>query len=639
MKRVFFMLDSNGCGGASALSLANKHTKTSTGFGKDQIEWYTAAAEAIKKSHPDTKLSFAFHIQLQVFADAYSKYNYPSDLPINIDTLEDKDEGEFGYIGKSLKGAWDTDYKVWNGIKALGVDSIFVGHEHCNSASVMYDGVRLQYGQKSSTYDRANYLKADGSIEGTYNDTAGDPIVGGTAIPVSEADGAIVDPYIVYYDKNKQTEVPPKPVIGSAVFDFNGKDFNTEVTTSGINSTNYVAKRLSDGSAPIGYTGDVFKGEDTYLISTGFAFPKKLNLAHAASFKVRMYVTDYAKSGQPLLRIYDDTNNSICANMPYPSDGYGQWVEIDVLPMLASVKSLNENGALLPFSLVYRCYYGSGAVPKVYFDSITIEYTADLYQFDEVEKPTELFAESGIAQYRNDTYYRYTFADFGQTEALQFKQNDSVIYKVGNKGYSFAFNFTPKNLEKLNLMLLTDETGRSGYSVGLTPNGVVFAGKTLNYKFALNQTFGVEVGVVRFERNDNTGAGNGNTGYVFLKIDGKTIDWRLIELYAYRNKEYFALSSSSSSINDMTLESYNVVEYRSAGGKLLMKELASGNIQVTQQKIDRYAAGREYSGVSVNGGAFSDGQTLTKGVHTVTISLNVEPNTDEYGGIVTTDTV
>ena len=52
---------------------------------------------------------------------------------------------------------------MWQGIKSLGADSVFVGHEHANSAGVIYDGIRCQYGQKTGTYDRNNYLQEDGS--------------------------------------------------------------------------------------------------------------------------------------------------------------------------------------------------------------------------------------------------------------------------------------------------------------------------------------------------------------------------------------------------------------------------------------------------------------------------------------------
>ena len=63
------------------------------------------------------------------------------------------------------------------------------------SASVVYEGVRCQYGQKSSTYDRANYYN-NGKIIGSYTQ-AGQPIVGGTVIPLA-SDGSLLTPYICY---------------------------------------------------------------------------------------------------------------------------------------------------------------------------------------------------------------------------------------------------------------------------------------------------------------------------------------------------------------------------------------------------------------------------------------------------------
>lgn len=200
LKRVFYMLDSNGCGTASAESLANGHTYTGIGFGSDQIAWYTSDIAALKKSSPDTKISFAYHIQQTVFKDALKKYGFDQTQKlqdINLDTSSETADGDFGYIGRQLKTPWDSSYSVWNGIKALGVDSIFVGHEHCNSASVVYQGVRFQYGQKSSEYDRFNCINAEGEITGAYSKT-GTSIVGGTVIPLSETDGALQTPYIYY---------------------------------------------------------------------------------------------------------------------------------------------------------------------------------------------------------------------------------------------------------------------------------------------------------------------------------------------------------------------------------------------------------------------------------------------------------
>lgn len=196
LKRVFYMLDSNGCGNASSESLANGHTTTSVGFGSDQSDWYTAEILRIKEVSPDTKISFAYHIQQSIFAKAYEKYGFDNittdENPINIDRLPNREEGDFGYLGRNLKGPWDRSYFIWNGMKELGVDSVFVGHEHCNNASVVYDGVRFQFGQKSSTYDRYNCVLADGRIA----TSGGTPLIGGTVIPISQTDGSILTPYV-----------------------------------------------------------------------------------------------------------------------------------------------------------------------------------------------------------------------------------------------------------------------------------------------------------------------------------------------------------------------------------------------------------------------------------------------------------
>ncbi len=199
-KRVFFMLDSNGCSGMSSQTVANGHSKKTIGFGEDQIEWYSSLAEEMRAAQPDIKFSAAFHIQLSVFAKAYEKYGYgTASLPMNLDTLENVAETDFGYIGRDPKNPWDSDETVWNSFKNSGFDSIYVGHEHCNSASVVYEGVRLQYGQKSSTYDRANYLRSDGTIVASSGIMIGEPIIGGTSIPVKQ-DGSLGQGEIILAD-------------------------------------------------------------------------------------------------------------------------------------------------------------------------------------------------------------------------------------------------------------------------------------------------------------------------------------------------------------------------------------------------------------------------------------------------------
>jgi hypothetical protein len=195
LTRTFFMVDSNGCGSASEATLANNHTQREPGFSKKQISWYTKTANEIKKTSPDTKLSFAFHIQLEVFKDAFAIYTDSADKPVFIDYAENRNEGDFGYISKHYTG-FDTDKRIWNGLKELGVDSIFVGHEHANSASIVYEGVRLQFGMKCTTYDSLNYISDSGVIESTYYST-NTPWVGGSVFNL-DSDGNIVNPHIYY---------------------------------------------------------------------------------------------------------------------------------------------------------------------------------------------------------------------------------------------------------------------------------------------------------------------------------------------------------------------------------------------------------------------------------------------------------
>lgn len=202
LKRVFYMLDSNGCSNASQESLHNGHTKAGVGFNGDQIQWYSEQIMEIKELSAETKISFAYHVQQAVFSSAYEQYGFTNyntiNNPINIDLLADKAAGDFGYIGRDLKSAWDPTYAVFFGMQELGVDSIFVGHEHCNSASVVFQGIRFQFGQKSSIYDRANYFNpSTGEVTGSYSKPAGTvPMIGGTVIPLSKTDGAIKNPYI-----------------------------------------------------------------------------------------------------------------------------------------------------------------------------------------------------------------------------------------------------------------------------------------------------------------------------------------------------------------------------------------------------------------------------------------------------------
>jgi len=206
LKRVFYMMDSNGCANASEATLSNGHTSVTAGFGSDQIDWYYESITSLKEGYPDVKISFCFHIPLAIFGTAFTeKYGFNASTiaknPINLDKVGK--DGDFGVIAGAI-GCWDNSNNVWNTFKELGVDSVFVGHEHTISASVMYQGIRLQFGQKSSTYDTHNcYYKSKDMIAAVNHSpdgSVGTPIIGGTVLPLSEETGDIVAPYIQTYD-------------------------------------------------------------------------------------------------------------------------------------------------------------------------------------------------------------------------------------------------------------------------------------------------------------------------------------------------------------------------------------------------------------------------------------------------------
>lgn len=169
--RLFVFLDSGGC-------------LRRAGVEEAQRAWYREAVKEEKRLAPDLKLSFALHIQPLVFRKAFLKY-----FPELIFPFTAREKGDYGYVGRDVKGIWDEDETFFKEICALGADSLFVGHEHCSNASILYQGVRLQYGQKSSTYDRFNCLLPDGSIRGGY-DAVGIPLIGGSTFSLGE-DGSI----------------------------------------------------------------------------------------------------------------------------------------------------------------------------------------------------------------------------------------------------------------------------------------------------------------------------------------------------------------------------------------------------------------------------------------------------------------
>ena len=324
LTRVFFMMDSNGCGAASAESLANGHTYNNyVGFKEDQVAWFMEVGTEIKELSPETKISFAFHIQMNEFKNAYAQYGYTStntkNNPINIDAHPDKKDTDFGYLGADMKGPWDVNNIVFKKMVSLGVDSIYVGHEHNNSASVVYNGIRFQYSQKISTYDRCNWLTPSGDVVSSYPPyNGGTEIMGGT-VNVLDETGAIVDGYIYYCGGVCPPQEPPLEV--------GGLNFGSSLTADG----NLAVARVA------------FEGHNSYEVTAlgqGKFYVAASLLANKSTFKFTVYVPSTSTA---LLGGYGEFAIRVKANNLEPvidskTDGYIKFMtkanKSDVLPEL-----------------------------------------------------------------------------------------------------------------------------------------------------------------------------------------------------------------------------------------------------------------------------------------------------------------
>ncbi len=170
LKKVVYMLDSNGCSrafeyrGYTADSPEKQNynrgerVQTEIGFGDDQIKWISGVnEEVINNLEYSVSSMFAFHIGIAEFSTAAYAAGYQSDdTPSNAEIYaigEDVAEknGDFGYHGEGYYG-FSVD-GFWRVLKRAKCDGVFVGHCHRINTSVLYDGIRLTVGLKTGEFD------------------------------------------------------------------------------------------------------------------------------------------------------------------------------------------------------------------------------------------------------------------------------------------------------------------------------------------------------------------------------------------------------------------------------------------------------------------------------------------------------
>lgn len=154
------MMDSNGCSNGRSFSYwpefgtynQGEKLRTDYGFGEDQLQWVddTCAKITDALGYIPTKFA-AFHVPIWEYWDAAIEKGYPvgdGSAKFVIDDPTGTDFGakyeNFGMI--AAPGFWEL-------LKKHTFDGVFVGHCHINSLSILYDGIRLTYGLKSSRFD------------------------------------------------------------------------------------------------------------------------------------------------------------------------------------------------------------------------------------------------------------------------------------------------------------------------------------------------------------------------------------------------------------------------------------------------------------------------------------------------------
>lgn len=199
VKRVFFMMDTNLCSGAH--NPATNYVTTTMGFTNDQVDWFKRTSGAILDADETVKVSMGYHVPNYAFTLAAKQYDeYLTDTyyyTLGLDVpAKDGDFGTNLAMGNNNAGSV-IDYandavKTYGGetlveiYKNANVDSVFVGHQHEKSLSIVYEGIRWTYGLKTGIYDMTNREN-----------------MGGTLITIDDESNALSVKH-VYYDEDYQ---------------------------------------------------------------------------------------------------------------------------------------------------------------------------------------------------------------------------------------------------------------------------------------------------------------------------------------------------------------------------------------------------------------------------------------------------
>lgn len=157
--KVIYMMDTNGCWNAQSYPYMpefgeyNQEEKVqiTPGLGVDVIEWLDATSTEIANTLGYAPSKFAaVHIALTEFTAAAIAKGYQTGDDVTF-TVNDPTGEDFGTQNAQSDRIPTAD--LWSIMKRQNFDGVFAGHEHRNNTSIVFEGIRLTFGLKTSVYD------------------------------------------------------------------------------------------------------------------------------------------------------------------------------------------------------------------------------------------------------------------------------------------------------------------------------------------------------------------------------------------------------------------------------------------------------------------------------------------------------
>ena len=151
--RTLYMLDSNGCNGASESSLKDG-VISEKGITENQKSWLLSRGEKIASAYGKAPAFSLFHINTLDVYDALLARGLINDDTYRVRGALKADLGlgteEFG---KMYEPCETSKVQIKDVMKKVGIDGVFLGHQHKNNLSFTHDGIRYTWGTKTGYYD------------------------------------------------------------------------------------------------------------------------------------------------------------------------------------------------------------------------------------------------------------------------------------------------------------------------------------------------------------------------------------------------------------------------------------------------------------------------------------------------------